>query len=463
MGNDNNALKPLCEPIGQLLNSGMEKTASLIAKGICKMTGIQSEALKQKELENKLYAIEEENKLKDIEQQIKDIEREKLVDKKNKVFVDGEYYNFSDLFFNIGLTNKSKEMPILKKYEVKEVCNIFTFECPVGVTKSKIEEKIEEIAAFFETYEGNIEIRKHKNLIDIIVITSDIFDKVYNYDPNAFKSIEGLKIPLGFFLSDDYEIKMLVTDMSKNGYHSMLVAGSSGFGKSSAIRLILLHLVLNYPPEYLQIVIFAGKGDNDFLFMYNTPHLYNNKCYIDLDEIVGNEPTKKEEGTKGILDDLVEEVVKRNAILKKYGCKDIDEYYRKGHKDLPYKLVVFDEYSYMHSHKKFSRLQSLMGSLISTARSCGIRVITAMQDSQKEYYITQMRYNTNLKICYKAENASHSRNMCNQDGLELIRRKGECRLYAPNMSNGKEYVMMKSILPPEDTDTLIKMIKNKYK
>lgn len=50
--------------------------------------------------------------------------------------------------------------------------------------------------------------------------------------------------------------------------------------------------------------------------MYDTPHLYNNKCYIDLDEIVGNEPTKKEEGTKEILDDLVEEVVKRNAILK---------------------------------------------------------------------------------------------------------------------------------------------------
>lgn len=463
MSDNNNVLKPLCEPIGQLLNSGMDKTAELIAKGICKITGTQTESLKQKELEKKLYAMEESNKLKDMEQQVKDIEREKLVDKKNNVFVDGERYNFSDLFFNIGLTNKSKEMPILKRYEVKEVCNTFTFECPVGVTKSKIEEKIEEIAAFFETYEGNIEIRKHKNLIDIIVITSDIFDKVYVYDPNAFKSIEGLKIPLGFFLSDDYEIKMLVTDMSKNGYHSMLVAGSSGFGKSSAIRLILLHLVLNYPPEYLQIVIFAGKGDNDFLFMYDTPHLYNNKCYIDLDEIVGNEPTKKEEGTKGILDDLVEEVVKRNAILKKYGCKDIDEYYRKGHKDLTYKLVVFDEYSYMHSHKKFSRLQSLMGSLISTARSCGIRVITAMQDSQKEYYITQMRYNTNLKICYKAENSSHSRNMCNQDGLELIRRKGECRFYAPNMSNGKEYVMMKSILPPEDTDTLIKMIKNKYK
>lgn len=53
----------------------------------------------------------------------------------------------------------------------------------------------------------------------------------------------------------------------------MLVAGSSGFGKSSAIRLILLHLVLNYPPEYLQIVIFAGKGDNDF-YLCMIRHIY---------------------------------------------------------------------------------------------------------------------------------------------------------------------------------------------
>lgn len=42
--------------------------------------------------------MEESNKLKDMEQQVKDIEREKLVDKKNNVFVDGERYNFSDLF-----------------------------------------------------------------------------------------------------------------------------------------------------------------------------------------------------------------------------------------------------------------------------------------------------------------------------------------------------------------------------
>lgn len=77
MSNDNNVLKPLCEPIGQLLNSGMEKTAELIAKGICKITGIQTESLKQKELEKKLYSMEESNKLKDMEQQVKDIEREK--------------------------------------------------------------------------------------------------------------------------------------------------------------------------------------------------------------------------------------------------------------------------------------------------------------------------------------------------------------------------------------------------
>ena len=95
MSNDNNVLKPLCEPIGELLNSGMDKFAELIVKGMYKITGTQSESLRQKELEKKLYAMEECNKLKDIEQQVKDIEREKLVDKKNNVFVDGEHYNFS--------------------------------------------------------------------------------------------------------------------------------------------------------------------------------------------------------------------------------------------------------------------------------------------------------------------------------------------------------------------------------
>ena len=467
MSNDNNVLKPLCESMGELLNSGMDKFAELIVKGMYKITGTQSESLRQKELEKKLYAMEESNKLKDIEQQVKDIEREKLVDKKNNVFVDGEHYNFSDLFFNIGLTNKSKEMPILKRYKVKEVCNIFTFECPVGVTKSKIEEKIEEIAAFFETYEGNIEIRKHKNLIDIIVITSNIFDKVYDYDTNMVKENEGLKFPVGFFLSYDYTIKLLSVNMAKKGNHAALIAGSSGSGKSSLLRLILIHLVLNYSPEQLQLIIIAGSGDSDFMFLKDTaPHLYNNKVFMDIDEIVGNEVNEKKNIPKrvGILDEIKDEVELRLKRFSEVGVANIDEYYKKGYKDIPYKIIVFDEYSYFASTNKFDDLQSVMGSISQTTRKTGIKVIISLQDSQNRFYSPAIKYNTPLKFCFAAENENHSKNMCDSTGLENIKRIGEGRFFSKfNMIPGRDNIAFKAILPPEDTDVLINMIKNKYK
>lgn len=467
MSNDNNALKPICEPIGQLLHLGMDKTTDLIVKGVCKIMHIENESLKQKEIEQKIHAIEENDKLKEAEQRLKDVERERLVDKKNNVFVDGEYYNFSDLFFNLGLTNKSKEMPILKKYEVKEVCNIFTFECPVGVTRSSIADKIEEIAAFFETYEGNIEIRKHKNLIEIIVITSDIFDKVYNYDTNMVKENDGLKFPVGFFLSHDYTVKLLSVNMAKKGNHAALIAGSSGSGKSSLLRLMLMHLVLNYTPEQLQLIIIAGSGDSDFMFLKNTsPHLYNNKIYMDIDEIVGNEENEKKNIPKrvGILDEIKNEIELRLKRFSEVGVANIDEYYKKGYKDIPYKVIVFDEYSYFASTNKFDDLQSVMGSISQTTRKTGVKVIISLQDSQNKFYSPAIKYNTPLKFCFAAENENHSKNMCDSTGLENIKRIGEGRFFSKyNMLPGRDNIAFKAILPPEDTDVLIKMIKDKYK
>lgn len=472
MGDNPNILRPLGNSIGGLLTSCLDKTTDVVVNTTCNALGVETNYAKEKRLQNELESMEKENKtdiirdkIDKIRQKELEMEREALVNKKNNIVIKGEKYNFCDLWFNLGLRNKDKDMPILIDYDVTNICMRFTFEMPVGITKSQIEDKIEEISTFFETHESNIEIRKHKNTIDLIVITCDIFDKVYNYDQNQFKTNEGLKVPLGHFLSDDYKIKLLTTDLSKTGHHAMLIAGMSGFGKSTLLRLILLHLVLNYTPKQLQLVIFAGKGDSDFLFLKDVaPHLYKNKVYINIDDIIGDEPNDKKgiEGYKGVLEELLDEVQERNAIFSSLKCKDIDEYHRKGYNEIPYKVVVFDEYSFYHGDKKFTKLQDTMGSLVQSCRSCGIKVIIALQDAQREYYTSKIKYNTPLKVLFKAENEAHSKNMCNETGLESINRVGEGRFYAPNMPKGRNNIAFKAILPSENTDTLEKMIKERY-
>lgn len=471
---DNNLLSPLGNSLGDLLNSLLDSGTDLVVKGFCKMTVTETSYIREEKYKKELAQLEKQNKIESLQEKINDRKqkeldkiREEKVNDKNIVYINNEKIDFSDLWFNLGMKNKSKDVPILTNYKVTDICMLFVFELPVGITKSDVEEKIEEIATFFETHESNIEIRKHKNFIDLIVVTCDIFDKVYNYDPKMFESNEGLKVPIGFFLNKNYEIKLLTTDFAKSGRHAMLIAGKSGFGKSTLLRLILLHLILNYTPEQLEIIIFSGKGDTDFIFLKDSaPHLYENKVYVDINEIIGDEanPSKNIEGYDGVLESIVKEVQYRNKILSEHDCKDIDEYFKKGYKDLKYKVVVFDEYSYYHSDKKFSKLQSAMGSLVSTARSCGIKIIIALQDAQKEYYSAAIKYNVGCKCLFKAENEAHSKNMCNTSGLENLKRIGEGHFYAAsNMPTGRDYVQFKGILPPEDTDKLIKMIKNKYK
>lgn len=462
MSKEGNFLNPLGDSLGNLVKSFMDTTTDLCIKAGCKVLGTETNYIREKNMEKKFEQLKAQKRSEELEQQLKDRKKEFTIDRKNRISIDGEEYNFCDLWFNVGLTNKSKEMPILKRYQVKDVCIIFTFDCPVGITKERIEEKMSEIAAFFDTDYGNIEIRKHKSYIDIILITVNIFDELYKYDPNKMKSKEGLKTPIGIFLSDDYDVKLLNIDFTKDARHATLIAGTSGFGKSNLLRLILLHLVLNYSPEILQLVIIGGKGDNDFLFLKNSPHLYNNKIYIDMDEIVGNNATKSTEKTSELLDDLVEEVTYRNSKISKAGCVDIEDYRSKGYKDIPYKVVVFDEYSYYHSHKKFDKLQSLMGSLVQTCRSCGIKVIIALQDSQGTYYCAAIRYNTPLKFCFAASNANHSKNMCDKEGLENIRRIGEGALFAMSgLPQNRDYINFKALFVPKDNKSLEKIIKDR--
>src|SRR5699024_1362559 len=216
----------------------------------------------------------------------KDISKDEVVIQDNKLISKDNSYNFNELFYNCGLDNKSKDMPQLINYKNMSTVDIFTFKLPAGVSVSKVRTKLEEVADFFEIEEMNIKIQKKNNKMDIIITKNNLFsnEKVIDYYiPKLDKN--KLMMPIGHYINKDYLEKFLAVDMSSGDIPHAFIGATTGGGKSNFIISVLLSWVLNYSPKDLEICIMDSQGGADYTTLLYAPHVKNNKCYSDIDEV----------------------------------------------------------------------------------------------------------------------------------------------------------------------------------
>ena len=260
----------------------------------------------------------------------KDISKDEVVIQDNKLISKDNSYNFNELFYNCGLDNKSKDMPQLINYKNMSTVDIFTFKLPAGVSVSKVRTKLEEVADFFEIEEMNIKIQKKNNKMDIIITKNNLFsnEKVIDYYiPKLDKN--KLMMPIGHYINKDYLEKFLAVDMSSGDIPHAFIGATTGGGKSNFIISVLLSWVLNYSPKDLEICIMDSQGGADYTTLLYAPHVKNNKCYSDIDEV------------HEILDDCLIELKERQQKLVNTETKNAVEY-RKKIGRMPFKVIIID-------------------------------------------------------------------------------------------------------------------------
>lgn len=408
------------------------------SKIACNHLGIKTE----KQIEEDKIRIEKEMKQRKIEEEKI---REQEVENKNKIKINGATLNFNDLFFNCGLKNKLKDMPILEKVSNYKSVDIYSFKLPIGVTVSSVQEKIESISDFFEVSQMNIKLQKKNGLMDIIVTKDNMFNRIFEYQD--MKLGENLKIPVGHFINQDHLEKMLVIDMSKDEIAHGFIGSTTGGGKSNLIRIILLNWIMNKPPEDLELFLIDGKGGTDYMSFLNAPHVFMNKCFNDATDIVE------------ILNGSLNEILRRNRVFQKAEANNFREFTEMGG-HMPRRVIIFDEYAMYHGTKLYPDMQSKVGKICSTGRSAGIHIIVATQDGRKEVLDSMIKYNMPLKIGFKCANAQHSKNITSYEGLETINRIGVGRIYGLPIDT--EYIQFKTMKAPSSKD-IKKMIEDKYK
>lgn len=236
----------------------------------------------------------------------------------------------------------------------------------------------------------------------------------------------------------------------------VLIGGTTGSGKSSAINSMLCSLIQQYSPDDVKLVLIDPK-QVELSSYKNVPHL--------LRPII----TDAKEADSA-LKDLTEEMDERYSVFNRTGVKDIKGYnslvdnYNKSHENklphMPYIVCVIDELADLMSVAGKS-VESSIQRITQKARAAGIHMIVATQRPSTDVVTGTIKSNLPSRIAFSTASGVDSRTILDQQGAEKLLGKGDM-LYKPVGASSPTRIQG-AYVPEEQVDAIVKNVVNKYK
>lgn len=320
-------------------------------------------------------------------------------------------FEFNKLFKELKLCNKSEIYPRFYNYTYNEYSITYTFTVPTGLSVENFKKHQDAIEHFMGV--DSVTIERNNKFVDIKILTKTPY---VEYDPEEMKR-KDFKIPLGYDLNNN---KLILWDITSNNNCHCYIAGSSGGGKSIALRLILSHLVNSKSKRDIEFSIINTKRVDLKDFQY-AKHTVNYMTGI--------------EGVEEFLEEELEEMERRYRLFEKYDCDDLKEFRSKGNR-VPYRIIVVEEISSYKGNKEYQRGIEL---LASQGRGAGCILLMVTQLPSAEIMPNTIKCNINTTIGLKTKDSIRSEIIAGPDaGLEKLKGNGHSKLF-DGSHDGTEY------------------------
>ena len=234
------------------------------------------------------------------------------------------------------------------------------------------------------------------------------------------KSFTGLNAFLKFVLGKDVAGKPAAVDLAQMPH--LLIAGTTGSGKSVCINAILCSFLMQRTPNELRLVMVDPKRVE--LTGYNgIPHLLT-PVVVDHEKVVGT------------LQWMSREMDSRYKKFAEVGARNIIDYNAHNQDKLPYIVVVIDELADLmmlapeETERNLNRLAQL-------ARATGIHVIIATQRPSVDVITGMIKANFPARISFTVVSGVDSRVVLDQPGAERLIGKGDMLFQAPDAPTPK--------------------------
>ena len=241
-------------------------------------------------------------------------------------------------------------------------------------------------------------------------------------------------------LGKDVAGKVWFADLPKMPH--LLVAGSTGSGKTVCINTIILSLLFQNTPETLRFIMVDPKRVE--LTLYNgIPHL--------LTPVI-TDAVK----TVNALKWAIGEMERRFDVLAQAGCRDINSYNKFAEEKLPHIVFVIDELADLMAMAA-SEVEAGIIRIAQMARAVGIHLIVATQRPSVEVITGLMKANIPARIAFSVASLIDSRTILDCPGAEKLLGRGDMLFLTADLSKPKR--LQGSFVSEEEMKRVVKSVK----
>lgn len=259
-----------------------------------------------------------------------------------------------------------------------------------------------------------------------------LFSEIRAQLPARDELLGNAKAPVGVKLNG--ELKLV--DFSEAESAHLLVAGTTGSGKSEWLRAAVAGLLLTNTPETLRFA-FADPKRNAFQLLRQSPFLHGLITYEETEVLAQ-------------LEKLIGEMEARYEWMADVGADTLRDLIRHTGQRMPRIFFICDEYGFLMAGDPKTRkeMERLIKKLGNKARAAGIHMILATQQPSRQVITGPIQTNINARVGLRLNQAIESRMLLAESGAEALLGRGDL-LYK---SIGDPVRLQSPYLPPEELE-----------
>ena len=345
-------------------------------------------------------------------------DKEKL---KDNDYIDSEF--LEKILLDFGVSGD------IKKVSHGPVVTLNEFEPAAGVKVSKIINLSDDIARNTSSESARIATIPGRSTIGI-ELPNSTRENVYLSEILSNNDFAKKDIKLPIALGKNISGIPVVGDLASMPH--LLIAGTTGSGKSVCINTIILSLLYRHPPDKCKFILIDPKM-LELSTYEGIPHLL---CPV----------ITKAKKAASVLGWVVKEMENRYRLMTKEGVRNIDGYNAKHTLAMPYIVVVVDEMSDLMLVAG-KEIENYIQKLSQMARAAGIHIIMATQRPSVDVITGTIKANFPTRISFQVTSKIDSRTILGEQGAEQLLGKGDMlymssanrivRIHAPFVSDNE--------------------------
>ncbi|PFI14628.1 FtsK/SpoIIIE domain-containing protein [Bacillus cereus] len=330
----------------------------------------------------------------------------------------------------------------------------YVFTIPNGLDPKNIEKKW---FCFQQILGRNVAIEGDIKKFVLNVFHSDAGLQSYNYSYKKWQPLlKQHRLPV--VVGRDQLGNMIVYDMARANTPHLLIAGETGSGKSSMVRVVLSTLIQYMSHDRLHLYL-GDLKNSEFHFLRRVKHV--------------KEVCMEEIEIKIMLQKVWREIRERRKLMEEYEVDHIDEYNKLNpDNQKPYILLAIDEVAMLQDEKE---CMTTLEKISAVGRSLGVFLMLSMQRPDAKVLDGKLKLNMTVRMGFKCDSTINSNIMgtpgsehLEQSGQMILKLNGLKKVQAPflKLSKAKQIVEpyrvpkedMKPQLPPQEDIQLFEVL-----